>query len=724
MSIAISEDSKRLRSTFAVFKSAEKRFGDDENKQISVNNNTKAFISTQAKVNSCISSAFKKIRNIVFGARRIFYAKISDLEKSCTVEAVGEGKFVKDCKMSIKTARLILEIYQESTPCLMKLHNEFVMAINKSRAVISQVKECKEQGNSNIVDEEEGGRVLQYDYGNHASENLEKAQELLNNNLESIAELENLSNLEVSGDFPDIGELSNLPDIGDLSDFPKIEISELQETLEEIGEKFEESLKPIFEDLVDGHKMHKPDRGVECSLTKSVRDDRLRFLDTHQVNEELFDELLGVVEESFGELGLGKTMLDEFKKVTKQLGDHMNVCPKHVIQFDQDGKNVIPMSNDMIKIGESMVQIFGSAFSSEEAKKFKEKVSQTLSSESGYDPSCTPIIEYLNSNFDMRRNNVIAKFLRKNLDKHRDQRNFAEIPDFWYECNLEKSKLSCKCMSSEGCDGINDANYDKLDKPWAIQFDSLTVSIWKTGNNINYFSEYSIKRSKSNGDSDLSADKKFEFSFDDTKSNNFVCEQLVGCMRISNSRAKGAEEKSGCQGEMKHKCDDYLGELAEQTGSHEIIDTSFIDSNIPFDNLQIPTIEFIRLVSLYLISSDGFSYSRRPVTGFAQFIAAHDLTLNESESLRRVLQSGFDSTLEDDAEAQVEIDSEDESMEVEVEGATSTKEGNVADYEESLETQAKSFVEEDFDDINEIRLDAANSSESIYKGLMMIVIIV
>lgn len=731
-SASATEDSKKLRKPLSVYSSVQIEFKETD-EAVDVDASIKTFASVQSKANSCASNSFKRLLRVVTKRRNIIYAKLENLNSACSLSAVGTltgASVYTNCKMSLETAREIFGVYKSLAPCLMKLQNEYITSFNKARATVSQLKQCKVDGNSNVEvdvsvsaaaatrlrfleeeveseDEVEGEAEVEASVENSIKTSMSNSisttvsasvSASISATLDS--ESENEDNLDDSDSRPDLvtAEDSSSSSSSSSSSTSSAGI-EAQTGVE---------TKSSSKERVDKATVK---RDQVCDSTESAGDGTLRQLQNNETKasasgnasigikiDDVLDKIKDIWKDAKGETSKAvQEMKNEIDKVT----NNYKICKNSKLTFNSNGDFIISARKDVANLFVSSKDNFKITFTSNAAARALAKMDDAWNPDSGYDLSCSPIIEMIQNSFITNNRNSIAN-LYKRLGN-----NGNKNPIFYYFCEYNNGTkiLNCSCQSGT-CSGqyLANVSFNIKTDAFVSNFTSITIVIWSSGGATSYFAEYAIEKTDSGT---TFTEKKFEYKVKNQNSNNSVCEQMVGCMKIVTNPNKSKESKESCEGKMQEKCKKRLDELNSKTEANYIAEVSLATDVIPFIDDEEPTDKFIKFASEFLVSEDGFTFGSNIFIKFPTAIAAQATAdASTTTRLRNLETFTSNSSIDSDSGAQVDSASYDTS-EVVVDGSTSTQSASEGTYMTENKANANLYVNNQYGENNSTRFSSS-----------------
>lgn len=294
------------------------------------------------------------------------------------------------------------------------------------------------------------------------------------------------------------------------------------------------------------------------------------------------------------------------------LSKTFKTCYQNKINFNLNGEYVIPINEKLLQSINQRISQFETNFvnlTTINTKALIQKglMSNILSSESNYNPSCGEILELLKEEF-INFNYLIGI---KQLAILKE----SEINNFWYFCSYSSqiSSIVCKCEFGD-CSSITYLhkryenkngelifNLDFINKPWLINYRSISISIWKVNTNLAIFSEYSYLFSNQ------ISDNKFEFYSDKVSTNSRVCNQINGCNKIILSKKNSKNAKESCFGQFKDSCRWIINDLFE----NEITNLQKFNSfqYLPYRNLASLNVNQINLIKRSFFNGFNLNYN-------------------------------------------------------------------------------------------------------------------
>ena len=348
-----------------------------------------------------------------------------------------------------------------------------------------------------------------------------------------------------------------------------------------------------------------------------------------------------------------------------------NICKAEMLTFDSTGENRLPISNITINLLKAGLSNLLTVYSdlTEKIETFSNKVTGNFDVNSGFEPSCSPLVDIIGSLYyktENEENNQIKQWFTKvkeTIDSSSSSSNF------WFYCQLGNNKsLSCECNAGD-CSllGVNQniclAKIASSDIEW--EYDDITISIWRTSNsNVYDFISFST----------TDGVKKYEYAINNKRSNDEICMQIQACSELLTVNNYDLEYSNACRGKMKETCANTLNSLISDE-IKEVMQETAVSSTILFSDLTEPTEEFMKFVDLFLITEDGSTLRPNPILDFPSAMA-YQITVDKN---LRNLNEYFSDSLDADSETEISDNSK-PSGETEVDGSTSTKSVNAETY--------------------------------------------
>lgn len=733
LSLTATADASNFKSALAAYQAIQLKYSSsDDTSNVSTATSS---ISAYVKVNKCLSRALKLIRDFEISRRHIVYSTLTNLDAVCQLKVVTNdtlGSVYTNCKMSLGKAKKLLSIYQDLAPCLMGLNNEFAIAVNSARATISNLSQCKIARDEPSSTESTTTDAVQVfmnltnftsnsSFSSNISSNTtpiskehSKEDSKAKKRSESCKSTVNVGSTRrilqqgpgsQGGSYPggqgsnqggqggNQGGQGNTPG-GQGSPKPAPKNSTMKNgdnpTMtkstnpgnEQPQEKQDITQKP--NNNTNSQNQNRPQKNnssnneflVETS-TKSTASSTQKGKDQQSNKppekekskpEDSIPSLKSILVKSTAKLETLNSIVSDY-----------SVCQSSKATFNSKGHFVVPIQQTSLDKFTSQISNLSAAFNTSDANNFQEFIDSVLDPNSGYNPSCSPIAQIIKNNFDVK-----GGFLANVNGKINSMKGG---PNFWFLCQYNNSTTSLDYSCKEGdCSPIySGSGSSPLSiNAWITNFNSLHISVWRVNGITSYFAEYSTS---STSDSSFSQ-KNFEYQVGKSKSNQGVCQQIVGCMHDSVSSGNST---SVCFEKMKPKCEEALNAVNAISNLSSLLSAFFVTNDIPYLTLEAPNANFLRFLANFLIT-DGFNHGKAIYLGFSLALASNDTNSTDStgstaSSLRILDSSEYDDRLDSDPNAQISSSSYDDS-EVNCDGSTSQQAASESRVETSINNAA------------------------------------